>query len=192
MSYICNICDKTFKYEYLLLRHNKRKTPCKNKNKIVITHENKEKDNKIGNINNNNNINNNINNKVNDKVNDNNKIVNINNNDKNDKNDKKLVIDEKIKLIDEKINRITTESLDDKSTCKFCEKKFKTKAGLKQHIKLSCSEKKKLTKERYILHKEKYTTNDDDIVNITDVTNITDIINKKISIPKNTTLFDIL
>ena len=34
MSYKCDNCKKTFNYEYLLLRHKNRKTPCKYKNNI--------------------------------------------------------------------------------------------------------------------------------------------------------------
>jgi hypothetical protein len=34
MSFLCKNCDRTFAYEYLLLRHNKRKRPCKKKIEI--------------------------------------------------------------------------------------------------------------------------------------------------------------
>jgi hypothetical protein len=199
MSYICNICDKAFKYEYLLLRHNKRKTPCKNKKKININNTNTNTNNtntnntntNNTNTNNTNNINNNTNvkdiiNNTNDKD-----IININtkNNNLNEKEEKKRLIDEKLKKLDEKINKLVQESLDDKSTCKFCEKKLKTKAGLQRHMRMSCPEKRKLIREKYNLQKEKYTSNDDDIIHTTDISNITDIINQKINL-NGSSLFD--
>ena len=57
--YKCNNCDKLFKYNYLLLRHNNNKKKC------------------------------NINEDINGNINDNNQIININNepNEKNEDND---------------------------------------------------------------------------------------------------------
>ena len=106
MSFLCKNCDRTFVYEYLLLRHNKRKRPCKKKIEI-------------------------------DQI-----IDNTN-------------IEERIKKLEENIDRIFTESLNDELICKYCNKKFDFKGNLKRHMNISCSERKKLYKEKEELYKEK-------------------------------------
>lgn len=106
MSFLCKKCDKTFAYEYLLLRHNNRKRPCKKK--IMI-----------------------------DQIIDNTNII------------------ERIKILEENINKIFEESLNDESICKYCNKKFDIKGNLKRHMNISCVERKKLNIEKEELYKEK-------------------------------------
>lgn len=123
MTHVCNICDKTFIYESLLLRHKNRKTPCKNKNNI-----NKDVDKDV-------NINDNI--KNNNK--NNNKDVDINDNIKNNIN-----YDIKDNNKDnKKYKDKDSDEEDEDLICDFCSKKFVSKARRDRHMDKSCEEKRR-------------------------------------------------
>jgi hypothetical protein len=132
----CIICKKEFKYNYLLIRHTNSKRKCK---KLEISQE----------------INNDI---INDDNNDTNSNLSKDNflpekKDntncyKNDDDDNSLNINKNIQnkliIIDKKINRIKNKIIKDtnisikKNKCIFCDKEYKRKYILLRHINNSC------------------------------------------------------
>jgi hypothetical protein len=124
MSYRCKTCEKIFNYEYLLIRHSKRKRPCKKKNTI---------DDYIINLTTNNNLNGDLQNDLDDSS---------DNNIENNIDSKIKLLEDKIKFIDDNINKIYTDSLNNTSICNFCNKKFDVKGNLKRHMNIACIERK--------------------------------------------------
>ncbi len=64
-------------------------------------------------------------------------------------------LDDKITLIENKINNINTKSLKKLNICLFCNKTFLNKTNMTRHIDKSCVKKKELLKEQNIILDEK-------------------------------------
>jgi hypothetical protein len=64
-------------------------------------------------------------------------------------------LDDKITLIENKINNINTKSLKKLNICLFCNKTFLNKTNMTRHIDKSCAKKKELLKQQNIILDEK-------------------------------------
>jgi superfamily II DNA or RNA helicase len=107
-KYICKICQKSFKYDYLLLKHYNRENKCKSTiDKNIKNNDNKNIDDK----------------------------------------DYKDIIN-KIKNYEKKITIMYKKSIHNEQKCNFCDKKFGIKGNLKRHLDLYCDKRKTLIAEK--------------------------------------------
>lgn len=112
----CDKCNKEFRYNYLLKRHQKNKFACDLPNKILINNNNKitDYDNKLT--------------KYNEQI----KLIE----------DKIIQFNRDIEKNDDKILTITKKSLDIKNKCLFCKKIFLNKSNTSRHIESYCNKKR--------------------------------------------------
>jgi hypothetical protein len=154
--FTCSKCQKEFKYNYLLTRHNNRKKSCLI-TKINIHQENNNfSDNNNISLDVNESMNNSINVSVKESVKDiNESIKDINKTNTSKKIDKELKqIDKEIKQIDNKLEFNVKNSLKN-NKCYLCEKEYTKKYNIIRHIKDFCICVKELNdkKDKLVEHK---------------------------------------